>query len=222
MPGITWAISNATHPVDPDTFRAVISKYGDLAKQCLFMVRINRATLPSGELADLSFLCEQAEMPGRNIETMEYRTGGSTYRTPFISVYNDITLTFVVRDNMAEKDFFDAWMQIINPVEFYDFNYRDEYRSTIDIYQYAADGTSRNTLRATYQMRLIDAYPVSILPLPLAWGEEGFHRLAVQFTCSQFARPWDLVRHSSAASKLITDINAQVTTTGGKILVPAI
>jgi hypothetical protein len=219
---ISWAIQNATHPVDPDTFRAVISKYGDLASQAKFMVRINQPLLSHDMQSDLTFLCEAAEMPGRAFETMEYRTGGSTYRTPYISTYADVTLTFIVRDRMLEKDFFDAWMQLINPIEFYDFNYRDEYKATIDIYQYSVQGKSQNTLTPTYHMQCIDAYPVTIMGMPLAWGETGFHRVNVQFTVSHIARPWDRIRSSSQSSKLITDINATVKTSGGKLLVPAI
>ena len=37
-------------------------------------------------------------------------------------------------------------------------------------------------VHATYKMTLRDAWPLSIEALPLAWGEEAYHKLVVTFT----------------------------------------
>jgi hypothetical protein len=40
-------------------------------------------------------------------------------------------------------------------------------------------------------MTLVDAFPTSIAPMGLVWGEEGFHRIAVTFAYTETKRDDD-------------------------------
>jgi hypothetical protein len=217
---VAFPFQNAIHPVDPNTFRALIARYGDLARSCLFMVRI-MPKFGTRAVESLMYLCESAEIPGRAFETQEVRTYGSTYRRPFISAYSDVTLTFICTGEMLEKNFFDNWMQAINPTDYYDFNYADTYLSKIDVFQYSSAGqqVNGNTLRCTYQMTFMDAFPVTINPMPTSWAEDGVHRLQVQFSCSQVVRPYDPIKGSTQTNTIIQGGNIQ---NSGNIFRPVI
>ena len=54
------------------------------------------------------------------------------------------------------------------------------YMTNIRIIQYD------DVVRQIFAVDLIDAYPISIAAQPLNWGEDGFHRVNVQFTYSYY------------------------------------
>lgn len=123
-----------------------------------------------------SFMCEGAEFPGREITTVDTRIYGPTYKSPNLSVYNDITLTVLCDYQMSEKRFFDAWVDYINPTSNYNFSFRDNYVTDIAIFHL-------NELNdITYGIRLKEAYPVSVGALQASWGDDNIHRLQVGIT----------------------------------------
>jgi hypothetical protein len=128
---------------------------------------------------NLTFRCENAELPSRTFATVEQKFGSNpTQKFPYQSSYNDVNLTFIVSDDMSEKLFFDAWLEYINPSYKYDFRYRDDYCSTIQINQYDVKNAK------SYSINLVDAYPISVNQLDLDWSSDGHHKLVVVFAYS--------------------------------------
>jgi len=66
-------------------------------------------------------------------------------------------------------------MEYINPTLSFDFNYRNDYISTLTVNQYSVDN------KLTYSINLIDAFPVSVNQLDLDWSNDGHHKLTVTF-----------------------------------------
>lgn len=149
----TVPIQNAPRNLTMQDFRSINDMYGSLQKSCRFIVQV----IPTGEyvrtnvafLRDLMYLCEAAEFPGRNFESVDVRYYGPNHKLPHKTVYEDINITFVCRNGSLERQFFDNWQLIINPPNTWDFNYRDQYRSIVNLYQY--DDYSRPLL-AEYPM----------------------------------------------------------------------
>jgi hypothetical protein len=119
-----------------------------------------------------------------------------------MSNYNDIEMTFIVSGNMEEKKFFDAWMEYINPTYKYDFRYKTDYISTLQINQY----DELNKL--TYSVNLIDAYPIVVNQMDLNWGSTEYHKLTVVFANSY----WQNNSLQSFGSSLAQNFIAQVAT----------
>ena len=140
----------------PSRFDVVISKFASFSER-------------------LSLRCENAEIPGRNFMTHDQKIYGPTEKYPYQNSYNDLTLTFIVGDDMLERRFFDEWMQFINPVETFNFNYKKDYTSQITINQYDVSGD----LSANYTV--VDAYPISVNQMDLDWSSDGHHKLVVVF-----------------------------------------
>lgn len=216
----TFLIPNGKHNTTLENFTSVINRYGaGLAQACRYLVVINtpklvydRAPVFSTILQDMPFLCEQAELPGKTMSTQDARYYGPNFKYPVQTEYSDISLTFLVRDQMYEKEYFDNWMMTINPNDSYDFSYKSDYVSQINIIQYSAGTDAQNKSIPTYKVTLVDAFPTGIAPMGLVWGEEGFHRVAVTFAYTELKRDDDIARTGyslvetgvGGASKMVT------------------
>jgi hypothetical protein len=136
----------------------------------------------------LSFRCEAAVLPGRNLSTTEMRIYGPTEKFPYQSAYDDVTLTFICTEHMEEKKFFDDWLNMINPLNSWNFKYKKHYATDIEIRQYTF------TDEVSYSISLIDAFPISVNDLQLEWSEmNGYHKLSVTFAYTY----WEAKGHES-------------------------
>lgn len=125
----------------------------------------------------LIMFCERAEMPGFQFATDKARIYGPEFTQPTMQQYQDITLSFYVGSDMFEKFFFDAWMFSIADAFTNDFNYRNEYATSIDIAQYDETGY------CTYVSHLLSAHPVALNQLELSYSDsDAIHKLGVTFT----------------------------------------
>ena len=202
-------ISNPPQRLSLNYFRSVAGNFGSLAKGCRFVVRINpigdllKRQAPIEFMEDLSYLCETAEMPGRGFQNIDMRYYGPSFKLPFQSVYEDINLTFLCRSESFEREFFDNWMELINPSNTFDFNYRDQYRADVDIFKISdySDG-SIDGAKATYSFSLLNAFPILVNPQPVTWADDQFLRLGVSFTYHWWTRK-DLDKQSKGVGSLV-------------------
>lgn len=150
----------------------------DLARPSRFDVNV---PIPIGLLPyrgigrTLNLRCESTELPGRSISTTSMKIYGVEEKYPYQTVYNDQSLTFIVGDDMAEKKFFDAWLNWINPTINYNLKYKADYAVPLTINQYDV----KNQL--SYSVVLLDAFPIAMNQLDLDWSSDGHHKLTMTF-----------------------------------------
>jgi len=131
---------------------------------------------------NLTFRCESAQLPGRTFETAIKKIGSAPVeKFPYHTNYQEATLTFILSDDMNEKIFFDAWMELINPSGNYNFQYKANYAVDITINQYDV----KNNL--TYAGVLQEAFPIDVNQLDLDWGTDSYHKLSVVFAYRQWS-----------------------------------
>jgi hypothetical protein len=205
-------ISNAPKQLDMNTFKVFAESHDGLAKSCRFVALIRPVgalvAIYQDQAKDLMYLTEMAELPGRGFMSMDVRYYGPNQKFPYLSQYEDINLTFLCRNRSIERHFFDNWQNIINPNNTFDYNYKDEYRAIIELYQY--NDFDRDDPRLTndeyeidrpnpteeyrpgptaeYMFSLHDAYPILVNPQPVSWADDQFMRLGVTFTYSWWTR----------------------------------
>lgn len=179
---------------------AIMNKYGGLAKSCRFAVRINRppflaslgaSSADKNVIGDFTYLCEAAEMPGRGFANADVRYYGPNQKIPVLTQYEDTTLTFVCRNESYERQFFDDWMQYINPTNSFNFNFRKEYETTVEIMQFAEYAKNTNLPaepKETYRVTLFNAFPLLVNPQPMTWADDQLLRLSVTFTYHKWRR----------------------------------
>ena len=192
----SYPIENAPIDLSMVDFRAISDDFGGLSKSNRFVVRMGVPRLSyrgditySGFARDLTYLCEIAEMPGRGFMNVDVRYYGPNQKLPYNTQYEDITLTFLCRNEGIERQFFDDWLSTINPVHTFDFSYRDEYSVDIDIFHYTdVDENDEGVPTPKYNITLKDAYPLLINPQAMTWGDDQFLRLSVTFTYTKWIR----------------------------------
>jgi len=131
---------------------------------------------------NLTYRCENAHLPGRSLMTIEQKIGSNPVeKYPYLTGYNDIDLTFIVDGDMQQKIFFDAWMNFINPTYNYNFRYKSDYSTTMQINQYDLEN------KISYSVNLFDAFPVSMNQLDLDWSSDNPHKLSVTFAYTRWS-----------------------------------
>lgn len=188
----TFNIQNPPKDLTMNNFRAISDNYGGLFRSCRFAVQI----LPIGTniqkwssfCQDFTYLCEIAEVPGRGFMNVDVRYYGPSQKLPYQTSYEDISMTFLCRADSLERQFFDDWMWYVNPTNTFDFNYRDEYQSQINIFQFAEFGDENDDPLATYYMTLHNAYPILVNAQPMTWGDAQYQRLVISFTYTHWMR----------------------------------
>jgi hypothetical protein len=180
---------------NPQDFLSHINKNNGLSKPAKFEVQItiplplvNAAdvgTANFGELSrSLALQCESAELPGKNLVTDDVKIYGPTFKLPYQTQYNDISLTFLCSGNFYERSLFDSWINLIMPTDTNNLRFpkgsnitgSNGYLTEIFIKQYDDVGNE------IYNVKLIDAFPIAIQAQTLNWSDDGFHRLAVTFS----------------------------------------
>jgi len=148
---------------------------------------------------NLTFRCESAAMPGRTFETTVKKLGSAPVEYfPYHNNYQQATMTFIVSDDMNEKIFFDAWMELINPTTTYNFEYKANYATDITITQYNQQG------QATYSGILQEAFPIDVNQLDLDWTTDSYHKLAVVFVYKQWQNNSVAVLRDNIVSDLLS------------------
>lgn len=126
----------------------------------------------------LALQCENASLPGKTLFTHDAKVYGPSYKIPYQTQYEPITLTFLCTNEFQERKLFDRWLEAIMPTDTHNMRYQKgetKYTTDIKIIQYD------DFIRQIYAVELVDAFPISISPQSLHWGEEGFHRMSVTF-----------------------------------------
>ena len=123
----------------------------------------------------LTMRCENAELPGRTIATTSMKIYGVEEKFPYMTSFNDMSLTFIVADDMKEKKFFDAWLNWINPNSNYNLKYKQDYSVALRINQYDVKN------KVSYSVDLVDAFPIAVNGMDLSWSADGYHKVTVTF-----------------------------------------
>jgi hypothetical protein len=137
----------------------------------------------------LALQCESAELPGRTTATADVKIYGPTFKVPYQTQYTDTTLTFLCTNDFYERKLFDRWMEAIHPSDTNNVRFpkgqQSRYLTNIKIIQYD------EFIKRIFAVELIDAFPIGIAPQTLSWGEEGFHRLSIQFAYQRYRPVYD-------------------------------
>jgi len=142
------------------------------------------------DIFHLALRADSAELPGRAVQTLDNRYYGPLRKSGYQANYVDTTITFICSEDLREKLFFEKWQDLIvgehrvagtNPdSKAFNAGYYDDYVSSIEILQMNENND------VTYEMRLLQAYPIQVAPLPLNWASDELQRLSVTFAYNRY------------------------------------
>jgi hypothetical protein len=186
----------------------------------------NKATefLQNGlNTAGLQFQCDEAVLPGYNLNTVDQKIFGSNWSAAATPSYNDLTLSFLCAGDLWERKFFEDWMEFIIPkgstrstaqtsVEKLinadgvkhaqgSVKYPAEYRSTIQVVKFHETGVP--SARYTFE----EAYPYSMADQAVSWasgaggGAGSEMRLQIQFKFTRWSREKNILKQVYDAFK---------------------
>ena len=145
---------------------------------------------------DAALLCENIQLPGINLNTIQNRTFGEFRETPYETMYDNITATFYVDREMKIKHLFDSWLLSIQG---YDgpnsgtgsrtFRYYNEYTTDMQIYVH-------DTMNQTYYgVSLYEVYPKTISAITLDNNSKEIMKMSVTLQY-KFWRPGQFSQRS--------------------------
>ena len=191
---------------------SAMNTLGGPAKQCRFAVRI----MPAGSsniltkigynnfIKGFTYLCESTELPGRGFDIATARYYGPSISMPRNPKYAEgIDMTFLCRTESFERQFFDDWMEVINPTNIFDFNYPKDYYAEIQVFQLAEFNKQQGATAptATYAWSLHKCWPMVVNPQQVTWADNDVLRLSITFAYQFWTRPG---RDTAAGSGDIT------------------
>lgn len=173
-------------------FLSSLNRYG-VSKTSHFRLSVPGFKNPNWADIDklLGLRCEATELPGRQVVSNDSRTYGPTYKTPYQSLYQEITLNFIETSNFVIRGFFERWMSSIFNPSTNILSYPSVYRVDTALTQY--DVTIRGgvkksnpqpdigneSLETVAVWQMYNSFPTAINQMPVSWAEDGLHRVTV-------------------------------------------
>ena len=145
---------------------------------------------------DLGLFVSDAVLPGSSFADVEVSGDrqGITERMPFKRIYDDVTLTFMVDKNYKVLKYFEAWMQLINPLhgdadgkahnQVMTLNYPKDYKCTMSIVKFNKDYFRRGGAYVYYCF--VRSWPLSISSVPVNYDSGSVLKLNVTFRYERY------------------------------------
>jgi len=125
------------------------------------------------DLRKALLFCESVQLPGWSFATIQNRTYGEFREIPYEKLYEPITMTFYVDNDLRVKHMFDEWATAIqNPVT-RSFGYYKDYATNMEIMVYDLLN------RETYRVFCSECYPKSVGAIQMDNNNKEFMRLTV-------------------------------------------
>ena len=173
-----------------DTLKSTIAKKGGLAKANRFNVIFTPPTqsllnlnpevlvgsLTSGTFSarnlisdprDISLLCQSAQLPGRQITTIDYQAHKQPVPIPYTAINEDVTLKFLLTNDYYMKVLFDNWESAVIDVANYQIGYKKDFSTDVIIQQV----NHKNI--PVYGVKLQNAFPTTVSSIELDNSSEN-------------------------------------------------
>ena len=124
-------------------------------------------------LKNILIFCDQVQIPGLNLATVQNRSFGEFREIPYEKLYGDIQLSFYVDNNLTVKGLFDDWMDLIQNPNTRTFEYYDKYITDMQIEVEDLDN------RIRYRTYVYEAYPKTISPIQLDYSSKDVMKMQV-------------------------------------------
>ena len=177
-----------------DQFSADIRNRGVLKSHSFAVEMVLPSELKgSTDITKIIIRCDAANIPSVSFGTIDFqRYGyGPQESIPFVPIYENVNLSFIMDSKAEVYQFFRAWMnQIISfdssngvnnvtsdGFNSYEIGYKNDYSTTIRIIQFDETGTD------VIETTLYNAHPLAIQEIALNWNNtDQFIRMNILFT----------------------------------------
>lgn len=151
---------------------------------------IKNFSLPNIDTAtftkNMSLLCDSVEFPGQTLTALDYRIPGTAQlKVPYMRDYSEMTASFYYPESVPLYDFFNGWIDRASPRNTKN-SFFDDIIGEARVVQFLQGGESDSPTDydgyVPYMfVNLKGIYPLSLVNLPGNWGDDGFHKITVNF-----------------------------------------
>lgn len=136
----------------------------------------------------LALQCESAELPGKTLQTSDVKIYGPTFKVPYQTQYQEITLNFICTNEFFERKLFERWMEAIMPTDTNNLRFPKGSGSSINSGYYTEMKIIQydDFVKQVFAVNVIDAFPIGMASQQLSWSDDNFHRLSVQFAYQKY------------------------------------
>ena len=201
-----------------DNLKSTIGRRGGLAKTNRFQVIF---TPPQGNLLsvkgligaitsggglksmindprDISLLCENVTIPGRQITTLDYQAEKHAVKIPYGFINEDVTCSFLLTNDYYMKTMFDNWLEQVFNTETYRAKFKKDFTSDVVIQQL----NEKNI--PVYGIRLENAFPTTVAGITLDNNSESaVQKINVTFSYDNYVPEGPLSSTMSALRSAI-------------------
>lgn len=181
-------------------FKATLanSKFGGLAQANKFAIVMNAPPAVAGKFSpslsnqDLSFFCDTTSLPGKNLNTFDYKPQGygDVVKIPVSRPAQTLNTTFFVDSNYQVVKYFHGWLEYIlegtanapnqtldNFRSHRELGYKKNYCTQIELYGYQDNGAK------AIKYTLHKAFPVQVGDVGVGWEQnDTLVKLPVEFS----------------------------------------
>lgn len=183
-------------PFNINEMMSSLNKTG-IAKKSNFEVQLSGPGDDISAERDLLYRAVAVNLPGRNISTTQYKFSnyGPLSKIPYGQLYGDVTVEFLLSEDMREKEYFENWQNEMVDTGAFEVNngiksrrlskfntkYFDDYTGRIIIRQYDSTGgiASIHTLH--------ECYPLLISDIAMSWSDGDAARMSVGFAYRNYS-----------------------------------
>jgi len=160
---------------------------------------------------DLFLFCDSAQLPGLNFASTQARTFGEYREMPYEKLFDTVTLTFFVDNQMHVRRFWEGWLNVIQDPYTRHMSYYNDYVAPITIHVYDVQNLHR------YAITLHEAYPKTVASMQLDSTSRDLLKISVTiqykyFTTTFFGKPNnEQIEQAAIFSTSIGDVASQIT-----------
>ena len=137
----------------------------------------------NGTLGSINLFCANAQIPGRDILSTEYRDYGESRQIGIRHQHSDLTLVYYSSEDLRERAFFENWQDLIFNPKYKQHAYYREYAGRMEISKY-----DQSWSRETAEYRFHEVYPTNVGVQELQSDQGDLLRLTMTFKYYNYER----------------------------------
>ena len=136
-----------------------------------------------GAVEALNLFCANAQIPGRDILSTEYRDYGESRQIGIRHQHADLTVTYYSSEDLRERRFFQNWQDLIFNPRAKQHAYYNEYSGRMEVSKFNQSWT-----KETAEYRFHEVYPTNVGVQELQSAEGDLLRLTITFKYYNYER----------------------------------
>lgn len=149
---------------------------------------------------DLSLLCQSANIPGAQIQTLEHAHGKQSVKAANTFIHEPVNLKFILTNDYYIKRLFDNWIHLEVDINNHTVGYKKDYSCDMVIQQLNPQG------KVVYGVKLLKAFPTTVTSIDLdSSNENAMGELSVTIDYDSYV-PEGSVSSSLSGAGAVLDI----------------